>query len=91
MGLPDPSPAGEERRRNKRLPAHCDVRLTLNGAALRGRAENISRDDVLFFTRDDVPVTIEVEEDGVVKRAPGRIVRLERLPGGGVGWAVEFG
>ncbi len=79
-----------DRRRAQRLSVNAHIRVHIEPCDLDGHAENLSQHDMLFLTDEDVHVTIEIEDDGVVKSTPGRLVRLEPTEEGGSGWAVEF-
>ena len=79
-----------ERRRARRLTNRGRVKLTIDTKELEGRADNVSQSGVLFFSEGDLRVTVEVEENGTVKRRPGRLVRAQRMRGDRFGWAVEF-
>lgn len=85
-----PRSSTEERRQSQRQSMQSRVRLTLDATHLEGRAENVSHTDVYFFSTGGLPVTVEIEEDGVVKRARGELVRLQRLANGKTSWAIEF-
>ena len=80
----------DERRRADRVQATGRVRLNLSKFEFEGRAENASRTGLLFFSDDEVPCTVEMEEDGVVKKVEGVLVRIQRLGGDRTGWAIEF-
>ncbi len=79
-----------ERRRARRLAANAHIRVHIEPCDADGHSENLSQHDMLFLTDEDVRVTIEIEDDGVVKSTPGRLVRLEPTEDGGSGWAIEF-
>ncbi len=79
-----------ERRTGIRVSMQSKVRLTVENPEFEGRAENVSQTGVLFFSDQDLAVTVEIEEDGVVKRVPGHLVRFQRMRGERTGWAVEF-
>lgn len=87
--IPDPTPL-EDRRRGLRLTGSCRVRLTIDSLELEGSSDNISKEDVLVLTDEDLLVTVELMSDGVVKKVPGRLVRRQTHAQGGAGWAVEF-
>ena len=53
-------------------------------------AENISRTGVLFHADGTINVMVEIEEGGMIKKVPGRLIRTERLGDAEQGWAVEF-
>lgn len=80
----------DERRISARVPTSGRVRLHLDQVDFSGKAENASRTGVLFFSDSEVPCTVELEEDGVVKEVSGVLVRLQRLGGQKTGWAIEF-
>lgn len=86
----EPQSSTEERRQSVRQSMHSRVRVTLEATHLDGRAENVSHTDVYFFSKGGLPVTVEIEEDGVVKRTRGELVRLQRLENGKTSWAIEF-
>jgi len=79
-----------ERRRARRLTNRGRVKLTIDTKELEGRADNVSQSGVLFFSEGELRVTVEVEENGIVKSRPGRLVRAQRMRGDRFGWAVEF-
>ncbi len=79
-----------ERRRSKRFQVQGKIALTLETTALEGSAENLSRTGVLFYTDQPMRVVVELEEEGVVRRRSGTLVRCERIQGDRRGWAVEF-
>jgi len=78
-----------ERRSDHRYPIENHVRMLIDRVELDGHAGNISRGGVLFMTDDRLPVSVEIEENGVVQRIEGHLVRMERCEEGG-GWAIEF-
>ena len=79
-----------ERRQSQRQSMQSRVHLTFDAADIEGRAENLSHTDVFFCATGGLSVTVEIEEDGVVKRARGEVVRLQRLANGKTSWAIEF-
>lgn len=79
-----------ERRRARRLTNRGRIKLSIETKELEGRADNVSQSGILFFSEGDLRVTVEVEENGVVKQRPGRLVRAQRMRGDRFGWAVEF-
>ena len=85
------SAAESDRRVAPRARLASRLTLRIEPVALDGHAENISRSGVLFFTENTLRVTVEIEDDGVVRERPGRLVRAERIRGEQQGWAVEFG
>jgi len=66
------------------------VRLQILAASIDGLVENVSASGLLFFSDGDLRVEVEVEEDGRVQRRTGRLVRVQRMRGESLGWAVEF-
>ena len=85
----DPS-TSTDRRRARRLSGAAQIRGRIDSCELQGHTENLSQHDLLFITDDDVHVTIEIEDDGVVKTTPGRLVRLEPDADGSSGWGIEL-
>ena len=79
-----------ERRRDRRLTAEGTIRIRVGDQELTGITENLSTSGVLFVTEDALRVTVEFEEDGMIKRLPGRVVRTQRMQGGATGWAVQL-
>lgn len=79
-----------ERRRARRLTNRGRIKLSIETKELEGRADNVSQSGILFFSEGDLRVTVEVEENGALKRRPGRLVRAQRMRGDRFGWAVEF-
>ncbi len=79
-----------DRRRSKRFQIQGKVGLAIETAAIEGVAENLSRTGILFYTDQPVRVVVELEEEGVVRRRSGTLVRCERIQGDRRGWAVEF-
>ena len=65
----DPKSATHERRQSTRHPLQSRVRLTFDSGTFEGRAENVSHTDVLFFTEDRPPVTVEIEGETPPLRA----------------------
>lgn len=79
-----------ERRRARRRSTKANVHLTLESCEVHGEADNISQSGLLFFSEGELRVKIDLEEDGVVKRRTGRLVRAQRMRGASFGWAIEF-
>lgn len=79
-----------ERRVASRQSLLGKVRIHLDAQDLEGDGDNVSRSGILFYTHGDVEVEVEFEEDGVVQRRMGHLVRCERIRGDRRGWAVEF-
>ena len=79
-----------DRRTAPRIEIEEPLEVGVEALTFRAKAENVSKSGVLFFTDKDLRVTVELEEDGVVKRMAGRVVRLQSMRGQSVGWAVEF-
>jgi hypothetical protein len=79
-----------ERRKDRRLAAEGTIRIRVGDQELLGITENVSTSGVLFVTEDCLRVTVELEEDGIIKRLSGRVVRTQRMKGGATGWAVEL-
>jgi len=82
--------AKSDRRVAERVETEEPLNISVESVSIRGRAENVSKSGVLFFTDENLRVTVELEEDGVVKRLSGSVVRLQAMRGQSTGWAVEF-
>ena len=80
----------QDRRHANRLRYNSRIRLSIDSESIEGSAENISRTGVLFHTDGTIKVMIEIEEGGMIKKVPGRLIRTERLGDAEQGWAVEF-
>ena len=80
----------EDRRHTLREPSSARVRVTLAEQELEGIAENVSRAGVLFFSPEALAVSVEIEEDGVVRTLVGRVARVERMSAENSGYAIEF-
>jgi hypothetical protein len=79
-----------EQRRTRRAPAHGRVKLTVLTTELEGLADNVSSTGIQLFTDGDLRVTLEIEENGIVRTVTGRLVRAQRMRGTDMGWAVEL-
>lgn len=79
-----------DRRQSVRITHASKVRLSADVQQFAGDSENLSPTDVKFHTDEGMQVTVEIEEDGIVKRVPGHVVRLESTPEHGTCWVVEF-
>lgn len=79
-----------DRRTAPRQSILGKVRVRLDAQGLEGDGDNVSRSGILFYTQGDVEVEVEFEENGVVQRRKGHLVRCERIRGERRGWAVEF-
>jgi len=66
------------------------VHVTIDTGELEGTADNISPSGILFFTGGELRVTVEVSQNGELRRHSGNLVRCERIKGDRRGWAVEF-
>ncbi|MAE29726.1 MAG: PilZ domain-containing protein [Planctomycetota bacterium] len=82
--------AADDRRGGDRRSIDGVLRLRVDSPHLDGKAENISDSGILFFTDRPLRVTVELEEDGVLRSRSGRLVRAQRIKGDTTGWAVEF-
>ena len=79
-----------ENRQSIRLPLRSQVKLELKPQTLRGTTENCSATDVLILTDDCLAITVEIEDDGVVKRVDGKLVRVDCERDRGSAWAICF-
>ena len=79
-----------ERRRTRRSAARGRVKLSVQTTEIEGLADNISQTGILFFSEGDFRVVLEIEEDGVVRKVGGRLVRAQRMRADDIGWAIEI-
>lgn len=79
-----------ERRRSQREALRTKVQLAIETDSLAGFADNISQTGVLFFSSEQLRVTVEMDEGDKKVTRTGRLVRAQRMQGDSVGWAVEF-
>ena len=86
----DPSTHTDERRVAKRVSAQSKIRVHVPAQDFEGSVDNASSTGVLFSSDDSLQVTVELEEDGVVKRLKGHIVRAQPLKGQSTGWAIKL-
>lgn len=77
-----------EKRGNARAPSRRPVRLRLAAAELVGLMRDQSDGGVFVLSAQDLEVACAIEGEETARRA--RVVRIEPLPGGGVGFALEF-
>ncbi|MFT5051693.1 MAG: hypothetical protein ACI8QZ_003113 [Chlamydiales bacterium] len=88
---PEPDAQGvDERRQSVRETQAGQVRVLIDSCQLLGDIENLSRTDVKFYSDEGLAVTVEIEQDGMLKRLPGHVVRLESGQDRGSGWVIEF-
>jgi hypothetical protein len=91
---PFPQPGNQsltdDRREDPRRSFFGKLRMRVDSLHLEGQAENVSATGILFFTDRPLRVTVEIEDNGVLKSRPGRLVRAQRVNGDSTGWAVEF-
>jgi len=84
------SPNSPDHRAQPREPHKGAVSIRLGQAALSGVSENLSAEGIMFYTEEDLRVTVEFEgPQGPCKRS-GRIVRVNRVGEKETGMAVEF-
>lgn len=87
-------PAGNpiDKRGNVREPSRSPVKLRFPAVELAGLTRDVSDGGAFVLAAQDLEVECEVEgeADGEPRVRLGRVVRVELLPGGGVGFAVEF-
>ncbi|MCB9913753.1 MAG: PilZ domain-containing protein [Planctomycetes bacterium] len=79
-----------DRRRGKRSATEAKVHVQIDTQSLDGTASNLSNTGILFFTDEEVKVTIEVKDATGTHQYRGNLVRCERIKGNHRGWAVEF-
>jgi hypothetical protein len=86
----DPVSQISDKRRHRRRTSAGKVRLTIEAVEVVGEAENVSRSGILFFSEGTLRVRVEVEENGGMTKKSGRLIRVQRMRGESIGWAVEF-
>jgi hypothetical protein len=86
----EPSTHTDERRKDKRVSALSKIRVQVPTQDFEGSVDNASATGVLFSSEGSLKVIVELEEDGVVKRLNGHIVRAQPLKGQSTGWAIKF-
>lgn len=90
MNAPDDRIQTDDRRKSDRQAAQNEVRMLLETTDLAGPAENISSTGVMFFSDEQLRVSVEIDENGTTTQRSGRLVRAQRMQGDSVAWAVEF-
>jgi hypothetical protein len=86
----NPDTQVSDRRRHRRRTSVASVRLFSEPCEITGPVDNVSRSGLLFFSDGNLRVRVEIEENGVVTKRTGRIVRAARMRSDSMGWAVEF-
>ncbi len=87
MTEPLPRP---EKRGNARDPVRREVKLEIPPQILEGVTRDASADGAFLFFGADVEVRVALAHGSEQIHHRARIVRLEPVPGGGIGLAVEF-
>jgi len=77
-----------DKRGNAREPTRQSVRMILPATEIMGLTRDVSNSGAFVISASDLPIELEIADDEARRR--GRIVRLELLPGGGVGMAIDF-
>lgn len=78
-----------EKRGNVREPTRRPVRVEIPPLELKGLTRDVSASGAFVLAAQELDVRCRIDGEADVRL--GRIVRLEQLPGGGVGLAIEFG
>jgi len=77
-------------RKDPRQPHKANVVLRPLDLPIEGLSENLSPEGIMFYTDQELRVSVEFEgPDGPQKRT-GRVVRVTRVSAGETGMAVEF-
>lgn len=79
-----------ERRQSVRVTRPGSIRVRVEAVDLAGESENLSPTDLLFYSDEPLMVSLEYEQDGTLKQARGRVVRINPVQGERSGWAIEF-
>lgn len=90
MALQRPETGLADQRRQDRLPLQAKIRMCFDGRSIEGLTDNISGVGLLFFTDQPLAVSVQVEEDGVLRKRTGRLVRAQRMSHDTTGIAIEF-
>ncbi len=88
--MAEPEDLQREKRGNARDPVRKPVRLWFPEQVVHGLTRDLSSGGVFLLTGDDLTVEIGIGDDPDQEPRRVRVVRLETIPGGGLGIAVEF-
>jgi len=80
----------DDRRHHTRHASEATVKVSLDTRELSGRADNLSKGGLLFFSEGDLRVRVEIVEHGKREIREGRLIRAQRIREDEIGWAVEF-
>jgi hypothetical protein len=84
------STADVDRRRADRLPTSSPVRARTCTADLVGTVRDRSSGGLFLEIEGDLVFEVEFQQDERAVQRRVRLLRSQRLPGGRMGWAVEF-
>lgn len=85
----DPTDATESRK-DPRQSHKAHVVLRLLERPIEGQSENLSREGIMFYTDQELRVSVEFEGPDGPQTRSGRIVRVTRVSDQETGMAVEF-
>jgi hypothetical protein len=88
--MSEKSTSQKNRRRSDRRVLDTPVRMRFDVEAVEGISDNISRVGLMFFSDEDLRVSVEVRENGELQTYPGRLVRVQSLNDTTTGLAIEF-
>jgi len=78
-----------ERRSDERVFEKRPMTLSIEATAFDGHSRDTSDSSVFFLSEDELRLAVRFTDDeGVEQR--GHLVRYQRMPSGGSGWAIEF-
>lgn len=86
-----PGPTADvDRRRADRLPISSPARARCHSAELGGTVRDRSTGGLFLEIEGDLVFDVEFQEGEQAVRRRVRLLRSQRLPGGRMGWAVEY-
>jgi len=88
MSQDDPNAFND--RSGARKHFRSDVTLRVSDEPIAGVSDNLSPEGIMFFTQDDLRVSVEFEDQGGKVQRSGRLVRINRMGPLETGFAVEF-
>jgi len=81
----------EERRGTPRRSKSRPMSLSFDEAVLSGQSRDISDSSVFFLAEGEMRLSVRfTDEEGGETARVGRLIRYQRMPDAGSGWAIEF-
>ena len=89
MHDPEPQSSTSERRSTERVFESRPMSLTIEATVVEGRSRDLTPSSVFFLADSEMRMKVSFEDaDGRTRH--GHLVRYQRMPSGGSGWAIEF-